>query len=756
MNLRGRRAAAALLLTAPLLTVLLTGSAGATGPSPSPSPDDESPLRVSVTSLSPRAPQPGGLLEVAGTLTNVGSSPVRRIRVRLRLGDHIITRAGLHTADSERPPTVRRFGTDTEPAASELAPGATTAFDLRTTVDQLGLGDLGVYPLDVEALGSSQDAFGRVGLAPTWLPWFGGSPVRRSRVAVVLPLVDVPRRTPDDVQVDDSLAASLLPAGRLGRLLTAGRSAATGQCDRPALPATVTLPAGPDRVAALKAAVAAVTKQRAGQRCEPSPVTWAVDPDLLDTASSMTRPYEVRGTGGKLVSGRGREAATAWLASLRSTSGSGVLALPFADPDVSALTRGVAGRADLATAMTLGRSITQDVLAIPPLSTVAFPPTGPVTPAALDALTSDGTRSLVLSPSAFPTFEVVGGRSPGARTALPPSVSGSPVDALVVDDGLSRLLAGQGGVSGGQDPAQGPRLVEQRFVVETAIIAAERPSEAPRTFVLSPDRRAGVALGATTAALHDLGRLPWLCPVALTDVASRTERCTGDATGAPSTEDRPAPRTDAAGQLAPSYLRGVGRDRDAGGQLVDAVLVPDDKTSAIRSKLRRAVARAESSALRADAPGTRRSGAALHSYVGDLLAKVSVRGGRLLLTSTKGTLNVTLQNTLGSAVQCRVRFFSPTAKLSTAQTTLITVGPGRAKPASVRASARTSGQFIVLAQMVDRDGRAFGQPAEVVVRSTRYGTLALGVTGLAAAVLLVAAGIRITRRATGRSPRHPG
>jgi hypothetical protein len=58
----------------------------------------------------------------------------------------------------------------------------------------------------------------------------------------------------------------------------------------------------------------------------------------------------------------------------------------------------------------------------------------------------------------------------------------------------------------------------------------------------------------------------------------------------------------------------------------------------------------------------------------------------------------------------------------------------------------------VLATLVDDQGRPFGDEVELDVRSTEYGRVALGVTGVAAAVLMVAAGVRITRRAMRRSP----
>ncbi len=56
----------------------------------------------------------------------------------------------------------------------------------------------------------------------------------------------------------------------------------------------------------------------------------------------------------------------------------------------------------------------------------------------------------------------------------------------------------------------------------------------------------------------------------------------------------------------------------------------------------------------------------------------------------------------------------------------------------------------MLATLIDEEGEPFGEAVRLEVRSTGYGRVALAVTGIAAAVLLVAAGARITRRALRR------
>lgn len=719
-----RRLLLQLLLLISALAVAVPVSAA---PSPSPTLEPEDPIRVVVSDILPRHPRPGGGVQVLGQLKNTGSRTVTDLRVRLQVGERIGTRGELHHADADRPPTsLRAFA---RPASRTLRPGETTTFDVRTAVEQLGLGGLGVYPLDVVARGNAGDGVDSLGLAPSWLPWFGTLTPRPTRVAVVWPLTDSPHLRPDGTLSGDDLATSLAREGRLGRLLAAARGALLPRCG----PGVARVPGPPDP---------------APTRCEPVPVTLAVDPDLLETVLTMTRGYRV-GT----KPGAGVAAAAAWLASLRSSGlTERLLALPYADPDVTALSRGddPRSREDLVSAGALAAEVTTRVLGVHPDPLVAWPPAGPVPPGAADALALSGARAFVLDPEAYDDGEPTD-LTLSTRSVYTTSTTGAKLDGLVVDADLSALLAAN-------DPV-GRRLAEQRFLAETAIVSLEKPSVS-RTLLLALPRGSAVDPVATTEKLRDLGRVPWLCPVTLAAVATGDERCQGEALPARSDPvSRGDARTDAAGSLAPSYLQRVTTDRDRADQLTGSVLSPDpsvrDQVALLKGRLRRAVARAESSAGRAEPAVARQQATWLREEVDALVGSVVVRGGRSLLTSSKGTLSVSVSNTLQIPVQVRVRFTSRTATLSDAETGLVTIAPGHAVQAKVKAQAQRSGQFVVFAQVVDRAGRPFGTETEVIVRSTRFGRLALAVTVAGFGILLVAAGVRIVRRArgAGTSPR---
>jgi hypothetical protein len=697
-----------LLPVAGLLAALAVAPALA-APSPSPTPEPEDPIQVTVTQVLPRAPLPHGVVQVTGRLRNTGSTPVTDLRVRLQVGDRVSSQGGLHEADQDRPPTSNRVSA--VPVLDALGPGEATAFTVRTTTDQLGLRSLGAYPLDVVARGNAGDGIDALGLSPTWLPYFAGTP-RPTRVAVVWPLVDVPHLRPDGTLVDPArLATSLATGGRLRRLLDIARAAQVPSCE----PAAV----GPDG-----------TPAPAPTRCDPVTVTLAVDPELLESAQVLGK-----GTGDKAA------AARAWLADLKAAGLTGrLLSLPYADPDVSALGRSVRSRDDIATASALGQEVVTEVLGVAPDTRVAWPPAGPVAPGAADALALTGARAFLLDASAYNDDGRQPDVTPSAHAVFTTSSTGAELAGLVTDPDLSGQLT--------TSTPFGARVTEQRFLAETAIIAAQKPSVS-RTLVLAPGRRADVP-AAAAEELRDLGRVPWLCPVALADVAQGAETCQRESGPPSEPQERGGLRTDQSEELASSYLRVVDADRDRGTQLTDAVLSPApslrSEVAEVKGRLRRAVARAESSAGRDDAAVTRAAARALDDEVRRLSGQVVVRGGHSLLTSAKGTLSVSVENTLTLPVQVRVRFTSKTATLSNAETGLVTVQPGHAVQASVRAQAQRSGQFVVFARLVDRNGAPFGPESEIIVRSTRFGRLALALTVAAFGVLLLAGGLRVVRR----------
>jgi hypothetical protein len=222
------------------------------------------------------------------------------------------------------------------------------------------MGRLGVYPLAVQARARYGEDRNRtaVGLVSTFVPWFPEGPPAPTRIAWLWPLVDVPRRGPAEVMLDDELeelvsgGPASQPAGRLHQLLSTATSGSAGGCEP----------------AAASAGSAPATAPTAECRGEAVPVTYAVDPSLLHSVESMTRPYAVLADGVP-VQQPASAAAEAWLESLREAArDDDVLALPFGDPDIVAMSRADPGlRAQVEPLRRLGESEVARVLGVEPL-----------------------------------------------------------------------------------------------------------------------------------------------------------------------------------------------------------------------------------------------------------------------------------------------------------------------------------------------------------------------------------------------------
>ena len=752
--MRGRRRSGRLLCAGLVLAPLLAASPSAAAPadpSPRPSGDaapvespcdrapQESPLLVEITTLLPRAPMEADEpFQVAGQLRNCGDQAVDSLQLRLSVGRVIRTRGELQRADDEPVVGLRKLTADA--ARPSLEPGETAPFDLRLLVDDLDLDrGLGVYPLAVQARGryGDDDTRTTLGLASTFVPWFPDGPPSPTRVAWLWPLVDQPRRGPGEVMLDNVLEALVAPGdattprGRLQELLVGARVGSQGGCDQAAAP-----PPG------------AARRPLLGCRGEPVPVTYGIDPALLYSIEAMVAPYTVL-VDGEEVDLPPSQNAEQWLVALRAeaSAGADVLALPFGDPDVVAMSRVGSGlRDDVEALRKLGQAEVRKKLGVEPLTAVAWPPPGELPAPAQDVLAGGEAKAVVLDVAALEPASAARNRTPNALTALP-SPFGT-VQGLVVEDVLSEL------VEYDAETWQGARLAEQRFIAETAIIAAEVPSES-RTLLVAPDRTARVVPAVAAATIADTGRLPWLCPVRLGDVAAGRERCEvlPDPQGPPTPEDRAAGTPDGrVGELDRTFLERLAAVVAKADQFTENVLVDGTKASSgTKARLLRAEGRAASAAWRDEPLEGRIMLDLLEDDVTRLREKVNLVSQPVLLTGSSGVIELAVENALSQPVNVGVRLDETSAaRLSSGGTDVQVIPAGRAVPIRVRVEPRTSGRFQIVATLVDEEGRPFGGDVRLDVRSTQYGRVALAVTGVAAAVLLVAAGVRITRRAMRR------
>ncbi len=706
----GRAFSAIVLLTVPLVLAAPGGRARAQDSGPLP-------VQVAVEELSPFL-TPDGVLTVRARLLSSSTETLDKVQIRLRIGDAVGSRSELQQL-ARTPPTDDDFVTvnDLVPDGvlpDELSPGDVATLDLRLPADDRRLQRLfgdrnGVHPLRIEVRARAGTSIRtRVGAADTFLPWWP-EPTERTRIAWLWPLTADDARGPGGRLTDDELADDL-EDGRLGLLVDVGRAAV-------------------DR----------------------TPVTWVIDPALVESVADMADGYLVRRADGTSTEGSGQAAATAWLAAARPalTDPRGrTLALPYADPDITALNR--AGQRDvISIAMQTGRQVLADNGFAPIASRLAWPPGGAVDVATLGVLAAAGARDVVVSASTLQADDDIGNATPSAATELN-GVAPGVVTAVATDAEVSRLVA-EGPAAGGT--TEGTRLALQRVLAETAFFTLERPSQS-RDLVVAPPRRWNPARPFAAGLLDLSASVPWLRPDVVTNVATRPrDDINRFITFSGADRER---------ELPPAILTATRGERDRVERyrsiLAPVVDAPDDP---LPDRLERALLRASSARYRDDAAGARSLVASVRALLSDQFAKVSVAGGGLItMGGDTARLPITLVNDLSTTVRVQVRIDSRNRlSLPDGEVRTEVVAPGR-RQLQISARALVPGDFTITVALATPDGRPLpGDPTLLRVRSSAYGKVALAITIGAFVLLLLGSATRLLRRrraSRGRNPDAPG
>jgi hypothetical protein len=725
------------------LTVTLCGSSAALAdltPAPSPTPPtsvstspgaETLPVLVTLTGVSPLAPQPGDSLTVRGTLTDQSGTPVSNLGVQLlvsrtKIGSRSAFRDYAATPDG--PPSVDATAPSTQTAVlsrTQLDAGDSEPFSVTVPVDDLALPEAWqVYEMAVVVSADAVTGHVTVGQLRTFLPWAPlgvpgvGQP---TQLAWLWPIVDRPHRSDSAGWTDDALASSMATGGRLDRLVVAG--------DRAQTPPPPPPPPKPHKKKGKHRQPATPTPPK--PEILPVPVTWAVDPQLLDDATAMQHAYTVDTPDGRRP-GRGAKAAGAWLDTLRAAVGRGaVIGLPYGDPDVvAAVDNGLGGQ--IHKANSLSDFDIQQQLDRAPLP-YAWPANGLLDQRSLETLIAGGKDTVVLDSEAMP---IVGGQpsaTPGAH-AIIRSRDLLPIDALLADHTLNQVVD-----AGARSPSAGP-LAIQRLLSELLMIQAEQPFT-QRSLVITPSRRWAPSAEYAAAILADTGRVPWITPVSLSDVANGPVYDEVDRT-------RLVFPDEARSLLLPrGYLDRVNKLRRLVDTFADIVVPPSDPL--VRS-FDDGLLRLLSSAWRADPAGARTLRESLLGTVQRTMARVHIAShadSLVTLTSHSGIVPVTVTNDLDTPVTIVVEIDPDQHLVVKSGRVEQTVAAHRQVPIDVRASAQTSGVFRLTVRLATTSGRHYGSPVPLRVRSTAYGSTALLITGGATAVLLLTVVVRLVRRA---------
>jgi hypothetical protein len=696
------RAAMAVAASAVALAVLAApgGAAVAATAQPSGAP----PVSLAITSVSPTFARPGQTVTVSGTITNTSNTAMTGLSIQLRSsGTPFDSRGelqeyadGTFLADQPVAGAVKTLG-------KPLAARATATWSVALPVNDVPMSVFGVYPLAAQAENSSLSP---LTVSRTFLPFW---PKNKSlqpdteAIAWIWPLIDQPRQTICSGLLNNGLDGSLATGGRLQGLLQAG-----------------------------------------SQYSGIAHLTWAIDPALLANVNTMTKPYTV-GHGG-CSGGTAKpasQAAEAWLSLLKSaTTGQPVFVTPYADADVAALTRSDM-TADLARAFTQGRAVATSLLSrnftgsgatdSANLTGLAWPADGIANRAVLKNLAANGISTVVLDSSTMPPSPQQD-YTPSAQTTAADG-TGTPMTVLLSDDTITQII---GTADSPSDSKATAFAVEQRYLAETAMIAAEQPSIG-RSVVVAPPRRWDPPAGLASDLLAETVNAPWLHSVSLGDLAAVKDP-SGKVTRQP-------PRAHSKAQLSRGLL-GQARQVEQQAHLLTSV---EQNPSPL---LDDAAAAIESSAWRGGGSAAQQ-GAALARQVSGYLAgqtgKLTVFVvPRVTLGGLKGTVPVSISNGLNYAVNVKLQA-EPTGGITVRGPPHVeTVPPGQQVIVKIAVAATTVGSTAIRLRLLTPQGAPFSPAASVTIQATHYGTLALVIMAAALGVLVltgIARGFRRARRA---------
>ncbi len=668
------------------------------------------PVLLAITSVSPDYATPGQPVTVSGTLTNISGDTMTGLSVQLRSsGGAFDNRTQLqHYADGTDPFADSPMSGAVTALTKPLAPRATAGWSVTLPGSQLPMTGFGVYPLAAEADSSNQT---QLAVSRTFLPFWPGKQgldPQRQDVAWIWPLIDQPRQAMCAGLLNNGLAASFGQGGRLSGLLEAGH-----------------------------------------QYSASAHLTWAIDPALLANAATMTKPYHAGGVAGcrSLREGSPQpapepasRAAKAWLAQLKSaTAGQQVFVTPYGDADLAALLR-YNLNADLDQAFKAGRLVAGQALgsslSAPAAGTpaspngIAWPANGSLNHADLVSLAASyGITTVVLDSTAMPPSPQRN-YTPSAQ-ATAPDGTGSGMKVLLSDDRITSVI----GLANSASDSQATKFsVQQRYLAETAMIAAERPNLA-RSIVVAPPRRWDPPAGLAGDLLAETVSAPWLRPVSLGQLA---------AAGHPT------------GQVSRQALQRRVSGAQLGRSLVDQVRQLDQQVrllSNVQSTpppgLDRAMFAIESSAWRGGGQAGQR---ALAQQVSGYLASQEARlkifvTPREQLTGRTGTVPVSISNRLGYDVNVRLQADPGGGVTVRRQPGVMTVPAGEQVLIKLSVTATSVGSTTLTLSLRTPEGTPIpGARASTTIQATHYGTLAFVIIVAVLGAFMITSGARAFRR----------
>jgi hypothetical protein len=667
-------------------------------------------LDLQVGTLSPRVvTSDTPTVTIKAKVTNVGNRRVDEVRVRLQRGEPVDSDKAMRDIEDQSTDTAGAF----QAVAKTMEPGDSVELTISIPVggekNTLRIADPGVYPLLVNVNGRP-DYGDQARLASVSVPLpvlsVPGGPAAQPKptpptATFLWPLLDDhPRRLPTTdggtttLLSDDDLADSLAVGGRLFNLVSAVRTATTNNNDL------------------LRS------------------LCFVVDPDLLETVVAMADGYQVQ-TNGRVTNGKGRDAASEWLSRVRDlTRGHCVLAVPYADADLVALSR--AGAVDLSQLALAGSSVVTEVLGVQPVPDVYWPAGGTFDQRTMIDLANVGPATVLADPG---HLERVDGRAPYAvnGTQTPNPVRALPVDSLMSDALASTATTPNGTGASVQD---GLAALTYRAAFDPRI-GGQVLIAPPRRWQIS-STELDQFLTLATQLLED----GFFTPLPFDQAVTAPEGGTAEAIAfnpQDSAQEIPA-------QVTADAMRINATKRD----MLDAMA--DDNTNKVNpndllAPIQYGLLRGVSTAWRGQPQKAADAVDYVDKQLGGLRDLVVVRnpGRPLSLASGDSPIPVNINNGLPVTIVVRVTLSSvPGLRSEPGQE--IRIPPLGSATRWVSASLSRSGRFSVDVTLTTAGGTTLGEPVRLQLNSTSYGIISVAVTGTAGAVLVLLVGFRIFRR----------
>lgn len=710
-----RRRSTALLVVLALLPALL-GLAGPGVATAASDPGD--PLSVTIDAVSPAAIPRRGPVVVSGVVSNPTDKPWTDVRAYPLTSAHPLTDPASLAAALATPGETdlgSRLLTVGE-KLGDLPPGASVRYQLRIPRATLQIdGQPGVYWLGVQVLGANQDGRDQLadGRARTLLPLVGrrASPVP---VSLIVPVRQaVPRGGDGTLKKAAALAQQLSPDGRLGHLLAWAQRAPSGSLTWLLDPAVVQ---GAADVASGNPDLGVHRATPGGPSSSPTPSPTpspTASPTASATRSSAAGPAPLA------LTDEDEQNARSWLTGLTdSARRQTVLALPYADPDVSTLAK--RDPSLLAAGSTLSRGVLTDehITSTPAVA----PPSGYLRPGALPALPRPAV--VLLTDHA----DTSAGSDSGTGADRHALVAGS----AEVSDGRTLVVTSSGLTDPPRDSPATALQLRQRLVADAALHTLDGSSQ-PLLVQLPTRLDPGTDTGASFFGA--LQALPWL---ALSPLP----------TGSPAAGDvaasLPWPRR-ARREAVPLLNVATAAQLHRSGTAL-AQLLADDGT-----RVDRLVTGSALSVVSVHARPTPRAARAaaqpLLARVHQLLGLISVLGTNFVtLSGDAGYLTVAVVNGLDAPVTVGLAALPGARGVRIDLPSPTRLAAGQRSTLRLQAHSSVPGVHVVRLVPVTSEGLQVGAPLVFNLRTSQVGQFFWAVLALLGIALVVLVGRRIRQR----------